>query len=164
MGGKQSNRGFHMEQNDRISRYLAYAYQSYRHYIADTVRSLDMGLSDYAPMLYLYHHETRARDGVTQTELAQNTGHDKAAIARSMRKLADIGYVTVERNEANRSANLVRPTRAGLAAARKVDAKAREWEDVVWGAMGDGAKEPFMASARDAYEKLSGDIGGGRDE
>lgn len=147
-----------MADNDRISRYLAYAYQSYRHYIADTVRSLDMGLSDYAPMLYLYHHKTKAKDGVTQTELAQNTGHDKAAIARSVRKLAEIGYITVERNEANRSSNLVRPTKAGLAAAKKVDAKAREWEDIVWDAMGEGVRESFMASARDAYEKLSGNF------
>lgn len=55
-------------------------------------------------------HVVRKHNGITQAEICQNLGTDKAAVAREVTSLIKRGYLTKKKNPADGRSSLVYPT------------------------------------------------------
>ena len=138
----------------RLSRFSHFVDQHYRHFLAKKLPELGLGLSDYAHLLFLYHRRDELPQGASQTRLANEQLNDKAAVTRSVRKLENLGYVTVKPDEANSSRNLVSLTPAGAKAAARIDEWVYEWEESALASLDRNERAHFLKTFRAVFADI----------
>jgi DNA-binding MarR family transcriptional regulator len=86
-------------QHESLGRSLGILYRRRDRFFEEQLRPYGIGPGPYRLLMSLYHHAREGSPGpVSQTELGSWLGLDKGAVARSMGKLEDQGYVRRERS------------------------------------------------------------------
>lgn len=87
-------------------------------------RSFHHALGDDSPVppqLLRLLQMCEGQPGITQQQLARQSGRDKGQIARMVRDLLDTGLLQREDHPEDRRSHCLRPTRAGQAAVRRFE-------------------------------------------
>lgn len=135
----------------RLSRFSNFMSQHYRHFLAKRLPAFELGLSDYSIMLYLWHHLNALPSGASQTQLSENTLKDKASIARSVKRLHELGYITIATDPSNSSRNIIALTDAGAAVSEKIDGWVYEWEEQALSALSSDQREAFLRTFQQLF-------------
>lgn len=102
--------------------------QEQRH-IAAVMRPYGLGSSSYPFLIHLAKQE-----GLSQRELSRRLAMDEALATRTLRELERLGYVTRQREEADRRAYLLRLTEKGRACTALIRRELGVW----WAQVTDG--------------------------
>lgn len=98
-------------------------------------------------------HAVRKHNGISQTEICQILGRDKAAVARSVVSLVKRGYLTKADNPTDRRASLIYPT----AKSEELKVSKRHIETVCYeyllDALSDEEKKIFVSLLEKVYER-----------
>jgi DNA-binding MarR family transcriptional regulator len=118
---------------------ISILYRRSQVFFSRELECLGLGTSTYSPLLILYHH-----DGLSQEELAQRVGVDKAAMKRSVDSLVASGYVRREHDAEDGRAWKLRLTPKAQRLRPKVEAVLQAWEDLICA----GLEEPAVDALR----------------
>ena len=129
-----------------ITRYLVFTYYSYQRFLAKRLRELEIGISYYPVLLYLYQMSSNSdAQEFSQAHLSRETAQDKGLLSRSLKKLLNHGYVSIRTNPENGSSSLVGITDSGMEVATKIAGFVDEWEHDYWDvAVDDEDKEACL--------------------
>lgn len=105
-------------------------------FFADRLAPRGLGAGQY-PMLSLLF----MRDGLSQEEIAERLRIDKAAVAKSVRKLIDEGYVDRKGDEEDGRVKRVRLTAKARKAKAALDAVEAEWRATLLSGFGEAEAE-----------------------
>lgn len=85
-----------------IGRFVSILYRQSQVYFNYILKEFDITSAEYSLLLYLYK-----KDGITQEDLSSYLYIDKSAIARAIKSLERKGYVTRDKDDADRRFNRV---------------------------------------------------------
>ncbi|WKY44625.1 MarR family winged helix-turn-helix transcriptional regulator [Eubacteriaceae bacterium ES2] len=77
-------------------------FRSTQVYLDRLLKKYDLSSGTYPYLFRLMHH-----DGISQNQLSQELGHDKAMTARTICRLVELGYLRREKDLANHRANKI---------------------------------------------------------
>lgn len=143
----------------RLSRFSNFMSQHYRHFLAKKLPAFGLGLSDYSIVLYLWHHRSALPHGASQTQLSENTLKDKASIARSVKRLHELGYVTIATDPSNSSRNIIALTKAGDDIGETIDGWVYEWEEQALSSLSLDQRDSFLRTFRELFLDMRGSDG-----
>ena len=134
-----------------LSRFATYLSQNYRHYLSSLLPDIGLSLSNYYIVLYLWHHQKSLPNGASQTQLSDNTLNDKAAVARGVKKLLELGYVDVASDPTNSSRNIVSLTNLGKSIGKQLNSWVLDWEEEALSFLPAKRRTPFLDAFRELF-------------
>jgi len=124
---------------------ISYLKRSARIYLRNELRPYNLGSGQFPFLMALYY-----KDGINQEELARNHRYDKATIARAVQKLENEGYVSRQRDPADRRAFLVYLTDKGRQIMPDMKRIASGWQEE----MLSGFEEDEQAAVNSFLERM----------
>ena len=111
-----------------FSKQIMYIVNIYQLYLSQHIKQFDIGLSDYSVLLYLYGH-CSPENPAGQNEIAREIKRDKALIARAIKHMVKLGYISVSRDQHNKSKKNFALTEKGLEIVPQIKNYIAEWEN-----------------------------------
>lgn len=115
-----------MHGTPRLGRSIFILYRRSQVFLARELGGLGLGTSTYSPLLILY-----GQGGLSQEDLAQRVGVDKAAMKRSVDSLVETGYVRRVKDAKDGRAWIIRLTPKAQRMRPRVEAILQSWEDLI---------------------------------
>lgn len=112
-----------------FSRHMMDTFLIYQNYVQTSLASLNLGLSEYPILLRLAYDNSN--DFVCQNDMARDLHRDKALIARAVKRLIQLGYLTTTSHPHHKSKKVLQLTETGLAVAKQVRHITQRWDDAV---------------------------------
>lgn len=123
--------------------------------ISNRLKGTELGPGQYPLMMYLARNQN-----ITQETLARHFRIDRGAIARSVRKLEEAGYITRITDPDSRRAVRLFLTRKGEVIIPDLVMIEKEWESVITRSLHEQEKTHFMASLKEAAKAALNAVSG----
>jgi DNA-binding MarR family transcriptional regulator len=121
-------------ENQRIGRYVSLLYRRSQAYLARKFQGIGLSAATYTPLMTLYRH-----DGMSQEQLADHIGIDKAAMKRAIDDLVKGGFAGRIKHETDGRAYRIMLTEKAKDIMPEVERTLNEWENIILAGM-DGAE------------------------
>ncbi|WKY47627.1 MarR family transcriptional regulator [Eubacteriaceae bacterium ES3] len=140
-----------MESEDILSfiKLNSWIFRTTQTYLDRVLKKYDLSSGTYPYLLRLNHH-----DGISQSQLSQELGHDKAMTARTVCRLVDLGYLRREKDTANYRANKIYLTPKAKSVIPAVKSDINKLSAVITADLSDEEKAITMSSLTKIHSKL----------
>ena len=146
----------HMVEQQFLGRWVAQTYRATHAYMAERLRKLQIGYGQFPFLNYLSRSGPSSQEAISQALM-----FDKATTARAIRKLEEVGYVERRIAEDDHRRYEVKITASGAAAAGKIKAFLKDWNQRLTAGFSPAEKEMIFAlmirvaeNARREYRNL----------
>ncbi len=136
-----------MMKYDKFAKKIMDVVNIYQLHLARSFKYFDIGLSDYGVLLHLYH---RPDILICQNDIAQSQKRDKALVARSARKLEQLGYIYFLDDPNHKLKKNLFLTEKGKAIVPQIKKYIAQWEDEV---LADFSAEELVLF-QDLFERI----------
>ena len=134
----------------RIGRYISLLYRRSQIYLGKRFQNIGLTAATYTPLMTLYRHE-----GMSQEQLAEHIGVDKAAMKRSIDDLAGDGFVYRLINDTDKRAYRIMLTDKARDLMPEVEHILEEWENIVLAGLNGGERTSVRALLMKMAENAS---------
>lgn len=109
-----------------IAKLIAISYRAYQSFMREALKDLKLGNTDYPILLVL-----KSKPGVSVGEISRYTKISKGLISKSVGKLTDMGFVSVEKDEGHKQRMNLYLTQRGEEVIPVIREKKDFWMDSV---------------------------------
>lgn len=111
---------------ESIAKWISVLHRQFQIYLNRELKDYDINSSEYIFLVNLYEE-----DGVSQEKLSASLYIDKAATARAIRRLEQLGYVNRKRDPNDSRSNLVTLTSKGMEMKKFIKSKLTYWTQTI---------------------------------
>jgi len=111
---------------ESIAKWISVLHRQFQIYLNRELKDYDINSSEYIFLVNLYEE-----DGVSQEKLSASLFIDKAATARAIRRLEQLGYVNRKRDPNDSRSNLVTLTSKGMEMKKFIKSKLTYWTETI---------------------------------
>lgn len=114
------------KENESIAKWISVLHRQFQVYLNRELKDYDINSSEYIFLVNLY-----SEDSISQERLSSNLFINKAATARAISRLENLGYVQRTRDPSDSRAYLVTLTEKGLEMRNFIKAKLNYWTQTI---------------------------------
>jgi DNA-binding MarR family transcriptional regulator len=111
---------------ESIAKWISVLHRQFQIYLNRELKDYDINSSEYIFLVNLYEE-----DGVSQEKLSASLFIDKAATARAIHRLEQLGYVNRKRDPNDSRSNLVTLTSKGMEMKKFIKSKLTYWTETI---------------------------------
>lgn len=128
---------------DSIAKWISVLHRQFQIYLNRELKHYDIHSSEYVFLVNLYE-----KDGVSQEQLSSNLFINKAATARTISRLEQLGYVKRTRDPLDSRAYLVTLTAKGLEMRKFIKTKLSYWTETISAGLTEEETEDMLAKIK----------------